>query len=72
MPENRITEDSTLEEILKYQGSASILMRHGVPCPTCPLARYEIARLKIGEIARMYNVDVKSLMKELNEAIKVQ
>ena len=70
MSKEKITEDTTVEEILRYPGTSSTLVRHGIHCSACPFARLEIGRLKIGDVARNYGVDVDSLLKELNETAR--
>jgi hybrid cluster-associated redox disulfide protein len=65
----RITKDTTVEEILKYPGTSSTLVKHGIHCPTCPFAQFEIGRLKIGDVARNYRVDLDALLKALNETV---
>jgi hybrid cluster-associated redox disulfide protein len=65
----KITEDTTVEEILKYPGTSSTLVKHGIHCPTCPFAQFEIGRLKIGDVARNYRVDLDALLKALNETV---
>ena len=69
MSSEKITENTTVEEILKYPGTSSTLVKHGIHCPTCPFAQFEIGRLKIGDVARNYGVDVDVLLKELNETV---
>ena len=69
MSSEKITENTTVEETLKYPGTSSILVKHGIHCPTCPFAQFEIGRLKIGDVARNYGVDVAVLLKELNETV---
>ncbi len=66
----KITENTTLEEVLKYPAAAIVLRQHGIPCPTCPLARAEMSTLRVGNIARMYGADLKALLKALNEAVE--
>lgn len=70
MSREKITEDTTLEEILRHPGTGSTLVKHGIHCPTCPFARFEMGRLKIGDVARNYGVDVDNLLKELNETVR--
>jgi len=66
----KFTENSTLEEILRHPKTSSILVKYGIYCPTCPYARFEMAVLKIGDVAKNYGVDINSLLKDLNEAIE--
>jgi len=68
MPE--FTGDTTLEEVLKDPRGALILRRYGIPCPICPLARAEMKELKLKDVARMYGVDLDSLLRALNEGLK--
>lgn len=62
----KITKDTTLAEILKHPKAEEILAKYNVPCLHCPMATYEIGTLKIGEVAKQYNIDLKNLLKELN------
>lgn len=61
-----INEESTVEEILKKEGAAEILERHHFPCLHCPMAKYEIAQLKLGEVCQTYGLDLKKILEELN------
>jgi len=61
-------EETTLEEILKSSPkNVEILVKHGVPCPTCPFAKNEMGKLKIGQICQLYGINLKSLLRELNK-----
>lgn len=70
MSREKIREDTTLEEVLRHREAIPILMKYGLPCSACPLARFEIGRLKIGDATRRYGIDVNSLLKELNQTIR--
>ena len=70
MSSEKITEDTTVEEILRYPSASSILVKHGIHCPTCPFAQFEIGRLKLGDVARNYGANVDNLLKELNETVR--
>lgn len=61
-----ITKNTILSEILKIKRSEKILNKYGVPCMTCPMAKMELDKLKIGQVAKMYNLDLKNILKELN------
>lgn len=63
----KIDENTTLEEILKMPGAEEVLGKYRLPCLTCPWAVYEIKILKIGQVAKMYGLDLESLLKELNK-----
>ena len=62
-----ITENTTLSEILEKKGMEKILAKYNLPCLTCPLAKFEIESLKLGEVCKMYKIDVENLIKELNK-----
>jgi len=66
---NKITKDTTLAEILKYGEVEKILAKYKLPCLTCPFAHYEMENLKIGQVSKMYRIDLENLLKELNELI---
>jgi hypothetical protein len=63
----KIDKDSFLSDILQKEGAQEILSRHRVPCLTCPMAQMEMKTLKIGDICKMYGLDEKKLLLELNK-----
>jgi hypothetical protein len=63
----KITIDSTLAEIMKIKGSLEILSENNVPCVSCPFAKMEMDKLKLGEICEKYGIDLELLLVELNE-----
>lgn len=64
---SEITKNTTLAEILKQKGTEDVLSKYGLPCLHCPMANYEMEHLKIGDTAKMYGIDINSLLKELNK-----
>jgi len=64
---NKITKSTTLEKILKHKNGAKILMENGVPCLGCPMAQFEIDELKIGDVCKMYGLNLEKILKELNK-----
>jgi len=66
----KINQDTTLKEILKIEGTEEILTKYNLPCLFCPMASFEIENLKIGDVCRVYGIDSKKLLKELNEFLK--
>lgn len=66
----KITKNTTLEEIFKIKGAEDILAKFNLPCLSCPMASFEMGRLKIGEVAKVYSLDLKNLLKELNKLTK--
>jgi hybrid cluster-associated redox disulfide protein len=68
--QNRISEDTTLAEALKYPEAMNVLTRYNLPCLHCPMAAYEMGMLKIGEVAKMYDIDVERLLRDLNKSVR--
>ena len=64
---SKIKENTRLAEILKLPKASKILVKYKLPCLHCPMAAYEIGMLKIGEVAKMYGIDIKSMLDELNK-----
>jgi hybrid cluster-associated redox disulfide protein len=67
---NEITEDTTLADVMARPGAIQILAKYGLPCLACPMAAFEIGKLKIGAVARAYGIDAADLIKELNQKIE--
>jgi len=65
----KITKDTTLVEILKNPEAEKILAKHNLPCLGCPMAKFEIENLKIGQVCELYGFDLEKLLKELNKTI---
>ena len=67
MSENRITEDMNIKEVIdKYPETVGIFAKYNMGCIGCIAASFE----KIKDIAGVHGVDVKSFVKDLNEAIR--
>jgi hybrid cluster-associated redox disulfide protein len=66
----KITKETTLAEILKNPELEKILMKYNFPCLGCPMAKFEIENLKLGQVCEIYGIDAEKLINELNEAIK--
>lgn len=66
----KITKDATLDEILKIEGSEEILSKHKVPCLGCSFAQYEMKQLKVGDVCKMYQIDLEDVLKDLNALSK--
>ena len=62
----KVTEQTILGDILKRPNGAKILSKYKLPCLNCPMAALEMGVLKLGDVARMYGLDLDSLIKELN------
>jgi len=64
----KFSENTTIEEIMKSKNGIRVLMKYNFPCMGCPLASFEMSKLRIGEVAKMYGLDIKSILKELNKS----
>lgn len=62
----KITSKTTLEKILEKKGADKILAKHGVPCVSCPMAKFELDSLKIGQVCKMYGLNLEKILKDLN------
>jgi hypothetical protein len=62
----KITKNTTLEKILDKKGSEELLAKNGVPCVSCPMAKFEVGRLKIGKVCKMYGLNLEKILKDLN------
>ena len=62
-----ITKNTTLKKILEKKKADKILAKNGVPCLSCPMASFEMDKLKIGEICKAYGLKINKIIKELNE-----
>jgi len=63
----KTTAKTTLEKILHKKGGEEVLAKHGVPCVSCPMAKMEMDKLKIGEVCKMYSINAEKLLKDLNK-----
>lgn len=62
----KITNKTTLKKILEKSEAEKVLLNHGVPCMSCPMASLEIEKLQIGDVCKMYGIDLKKILKDLN------
>ncbi len=60
------TRDSKLSEAVARENGVLILVKHGVPCPTCPMAMTEMDILTLGMICDTYGLDGDALLADLN------
>ena len=65
-----IYEKTKLADILAIVGAEEVLHKFQVPCMTCPMMKMEIDELTIGNIAKMYALDLEGILRELNKIEK--
>ena len=65
-----ITEKTLMEDILSCPKMHKILEKYNFPCLGCPFAIFEMKNLTIGEICKMYKINLKNLLNDLNEVLK--
>ncbi len=63
----KITSKTTLENIIKKKGAEEILHKYGLPCLSCPMAQFEMDKLRIGDVGEMYGLETKKIINELNK-----
>ena len=62
----KITQKTTLADILKIKDGEKILAKHNVPCLGCAMAHMEMDKLRVGDICLAYSIDCGKLLKDLN------
>ena len=63
----KITKDSNLGEIASnHPETMEVFMKYGLHCIGCMAAQYET----LEQGAKAHGIDVKKLVKDLNEAVK--
>lgn len=67
---DQIKEETVLSKILEIPGAEEILGKYNLPCLSCPMAGLEMQSLKIGEIAKIYNLDLENMLKDLNQLLE--
>ena len=65
----KITKDAVLAEIFKKPGTEKILAKYNLPCLHCPMAKFELDKLTLGQVCRVYNLDLKKIISDLNKKI---
>lgn len=61
-----ITEKTTLKEIMEA-GKEDVLKKHHVPCVSCPMSPFEIDKLEIGMVAKLYQLELQPILHDLNK-----
>jgi hybrid cluster-associated redox disulfide protein len=66
MSKTKITEDMTIKEVIdNYPETAMVFMKYNVGCIGCLAASFE----KVKDIATVHGIDIKALVKDLNQAL---
>jgi len=52
---------------LNSSEASKVVGKFKLPCLHCAMAAYEAGVLTLGQISKAYNIDLDSLLKELNE-----
>ena len=63
----KIDRDITFEKVLGIKGAEKVLSKYQFPCLHCPMAKMEMGYLKLGDVCETYGIDLKKLLKELNQ-----
>ena len=67
MAKDKITENMTIKEVIdNYPETAMVFMKYNVGCIGCLAASFE----KVKDIATVHDIDIKALVKDLNQALK--
>ena len=65
--ENKYTENTKLSEVLNSPEASKIIAKYKLPCLNCAMAAYEASILTLGQVSKIYSIDIDGLLKELNE-----
>ncbi|MCL5010844.1 MAG: hypothetical protein M1127_01375 [Patescibacteria group bacterium] len=63
----KINSKTLLSGVLNSTGAEAVLAKYRVPCLSCPMAQYEVGQLSIGDVCKMYSLDQRGLLAELNK-----
>ncbi len=66
----KFTKNTILEKVLEQEKTKNVLLKHRVPCATCPFAQAEMNRITIGEVCSMYGINLNKLLEELNQMLE--
>ena len=66
----KITLQTPMDQILTTESAREVLAQHKVPCLGCPMAQMEMQSLKIGDVCKIYGIDAKKLLADLNKTNK--
>lgn len=67
MVEEKITEDMNIKEVInRYPETIPVFAKYNMGCIGCMAATFE----RIKDITDVHGIDVKTFVKELNEALK--
>ncbi len=62
----KVTEETTLKQILSVPGAEKVLQELKIPCMACPFASMEMETLEIGRIAQAYGLNLEEILDKLN------
>ena len=60
-------ENTKLSEVLNSPEASKIIAKYELPCMNCAMAAYEAEILTLGQISKIYGINIDGLLKELNE-----
>jgi len=63
----KYTENTKLSEVLSSPKASKIIGKYELPCLHCPMAAYETGVLTLGQISKIYGINIDELLKESNE-----
>jgi len=66
----KIIKDTKLSELLENPKVTKILAKYNLPCLSCPFAKQEMESLKLGDVCKMYDINLAALLKDLNSIYK--
>ena len=67
-PVREFSLETKLAEILEFPEAEAILRKYNLPCLTCPMAKFEMQELSLGQVSGVYGLQGQKILDELNEA----
>jgi hypothetical protein len=64
----KITAKTTLSKIMELKNGSEVLHKYGVPCMGCPMAKFEVDKLQIGQVCKVYGLPLKDILEDLNKS----
>jgi hybrid cluster-associated redox disulfide protein len=67
MNKDKISEEMTIKQVIDtYPKTAMVFMKYNIGCIGCLAASFE----KVKDIATVHGIDIKALVKDLNQAVQ--
>lgn len=66
-----IDKNTKLIDLLDSPKLVEVLQQHNIPCLFCPFSLLEAQYLTLTQVCQMYDLDIASLLQDLNKIVNV-